>query len=210
MGCLRAYDRVLERVNAAAEKAGHAVELMVVSKAASGDQIRALMGHGVTCFGENRWQAIEEKWIQGGLRDMDVAPHFIGPLQSNKLMDIAHTCAGILSLYKSQHLRLLASLDQRPQRLFCQVNIGREAQKSGVLPEELAGFLKDAESAEVFISGLMCIPPVGEDPAPYFVHMQELAALYGLAELSMGMSNDFETAIAHGATSVRIGREIFG
>jgi uncharacterized pyridoxal phosphate-containing UPF0001 family protein len=138
-----------------------------------------------------------------------IALHFIGPLQSNKLQAIAQTCAGIFSLSQLRHLSLLASLDQRPKDIFCQVNIGREAQKTGVLPEDLDAFLEHAQGAEVAIKGLMCIPPLGEDPAPYFMQMKDLAQEHGLYELSMGMSHDFERAIACGATIVRVGSDIF-
>lgn len=206
---LARYDAIQKRVMKAAEKAGHEVTLMVVSKAATPDQIKALLDHGVDCFGESRLQAIESKWISTDLASDEVALHFIGPLQSNKLPAIATHCHGLHSLSQVRHLALLSSLDKRPEDIFCQVNIGHEAQKSGVLPADLCAFLKQADAAEVHIKGLMCIPPQGQDSMPYFMQMKELAQGNGLYELNMGMSHDFESAIANGATWVRVGSAIF-
>ena len=209
MSCLQAYVQILERVKKAADQAGHPVELMVVSKNASADQLKELLDFGVTSFGESRLQALESKWLEGDLWRPEISLNFIGPLQSNKLARLAKVCEGILSLAQPKHLALIPGIEKpKATRYFCQVNVGREPQKSGVLPEDLPAFIAQAQAARIPLVGLMCIPPLGQDPQPYFLQLKALAQ--GLPHLSMGMSQDFEQAIACGATLVRVGSGIFG
>ena len=139
--------------------------------------------------------------------------HMIGPLQTNKAKVAVDLFDAIHTLDRPSLAQKLASLAQArgslPQ-LFVQVNTGAEPQKAGVLPADLAGFLKDCRSMDLAPAGLMCIPPEGEDSAPHFAMLARMAADHGLTGLSMGMSGDFESAVAQGATHIRVGSAIFG
>lgn len=190
-----------------------AVRLIAVSKLQPADRVRAVLEQGHRCFGENYVQEAAARWpaLQDEFGTLDL--HMIGPLQSNKARQAVEMFSAIHSVDRPSLAQRLASLAQTrgtcPQ-LFVQVNTGREPQKAGVLPESLEAFLRDCTAMSLTVSGLMCIPPEGEDPAPHFAALARMAAEHGLAGLSMGMSSDFETAIALGATHVRVGSAIFG
>jgi pyridoxal phosphate enzyme (YggS family) len=205
------------RVSAAETAAGRAAgsaRLIAVSKTFEAPDILPVIKAGQRAFGENRVQEAKAKWptLRAEFPDLDL--HLIGPLQSNKaaeavaLFDAIHTidrdkiAAAVAAEMAKQGRRL---------RLLVQVNTGAEPQKAGILPEETAAFvIRSREVHGLAVDGLMCIPPVDEAPAPHFALLAKLAKGLGLNSLSMGMSSDFETAIAFGATDVRVGSAIFG
>jgi hypothetical protein len=203
----------LRACEAAHGRAPGSVTLIAVSKVQPAGRVEAVLQAGHRVFGENYVQEAAGKWPGWRDRFGGVELHMIGPLQTNKaklaveLFDVIHT------LDRPSLAQKLASLAQArgacPQ-LFVQVNTGEEPQKAGVLPGDLAGFLKDCRALDLSPMGLMCIPPEGEDSTPHFAMLAAMAADHGLQGLSMGMSGDFEAAIAHGATHVRVGSAIFG
>jgi pyridoxal phosphate enzyme (YggS family) len=190
------------------------VRLIAVSKTFDSDAIRPVLGSGQRAFGENRVQEAKAKWPALKADYLDVDLHLIGPLQSNKareavaLFDAIHTIdrdkiAGAIA----EEIRKQA----RTPRLLIEVNTGGEPQKAGIAPDDVDAFV--ARSRDVHglaIDGLMCIPPVDAVAAPHFALLARIAKRLGLRSLSMGMSGDFETAIAFGATDVRVGSAIFG
>lgn len=190
------------------------VTLIAVSKTFGADAIVPVIANGQRVFGENRVQEAQDKWpalraVHDGLQ-----LHLIGPLQSNKARDAIALFDVIHTLDRASLCAALAKEIQKQGRhpqLFVQVNIGAEPQKAGVALNDLEAFLQScARDYDLHVSGLMCIPPVDDAPAPYFALMQKLARRHSLAYLSMGMSADFEIAIAFGATHVRVGSAIFG
>ncbi len=206
----------LSRVRDAERLAGRpegSVKLIAVSKVQPLDRIGAVLGEGHRIFGENYVQEAAGKWPP--LRETfgPVELHMIGPLQSNKAKAAVELFDAIHTLDRSslaERLARLAEARGASPELFVQVNTGEEPQKGGVLPAETDGFVARCRTLGLVIAGLMCIPPEGEDPAPYFAELAGMAERNGLAGLSMGMSSDFETAIALGATHVRVGSAIFG
>jgi PLP dependent protein len=207
---------IKERMRAAEVVAGRApgsVRLIAVSKVQPLERVEAVLAEGHRLFGENYVQEAAAKWP--GLRDRfgAVELHMIGPLQTNKaklaveLFDAIHT---VDRPSLAQKLAGLAQARGRCPQLFVQVNTGEEPQKAGVLPGDLDAFLKDCRKMDLPVLGLMCIPPEGEDPTPHFAMLARMATDHGLSGLSMGMSSDFEAAIAHGATHIRVGSAIFG
>lgn len=207
---------ILSRISRAETAHGRpagTVRLIAVSKLQPLARVRAVLEQGHRCFGENYVQEAAAKWpaLGGEFGPLDL--HMIGPLQSNKAKVAVELFSAIHSLDRPSLAQRLASLAQTrgacPQ-LFVQLNTGREPQKAGILPEALEPFLKDCAAMSLPIFGLMCIPPEAEDPAPHFAALALMAADHGLAGLSMGMSSDFEAAIAQGATHVRVGSAIFG
>ena len=207
---------ILSRI-AAAEAASHrapgSVTLVAVSKVQPADRVLAVLKDGQRVFGENYVQEAAAKWPAFRAQFPGVQLHMIGPLQSNKARQAVELFDVIQSLDRPSLLHKLAGLAQArgtcPQ-LFVQVNTGSEPQKAGVLPGAVDAFLRDCRAMELSPQGLMCIPPDGEDPVPHFAALREMAARNGLPGLSMGMSSDFETAIAQGATHVRVGSALFG
>ena len=205
-----------DRIAAACAGAGRArdeVTLVAISKIQPLERVRAVLAAGQRVFGENRVQEAETKWP--GLRDGrdDVALHLVGPLQSNKLARALDLFEAIHSLDRERLARRMAEAVQTRgvcPTLFVQVNTGREPQKAGVEPGGLEALLAACRGYDLPVFGLMAIPPADEDPAPHFEQLAALAGRHGLAGLSMGMSGDFEAAIARGATHVRIGSAIFG
>jgi pyridoxal phosphate enzyme (YggS family) len=208
---------IRSRIAAAQKAAGRpkgSVQLVAVTKTFGPDAVEAAIAAGQTVFGENRVQEAEGKFPALKARHPGLELHLIGPLQSNKareavaLFDVIHTVdrpkiAGALA----KEIRKQG----RAPRLFIQVNTGAEPQKAGVLPEEADDFLKACrDDFGLAIAGLMCIPPLEENPAPHFALLEKIARRNGLTELSMGMSSDFESAIPFGATYVRVGSAIFG
>jgi len=189
--------------------------LVAVTKYAPEEAICTVLAAGQRVFGENRVQAAAAKWPALRQDFADVELHLIGPLQTNKvkqavaLFDVIET----LDRVKLAEVlaREIAHSGQRPPRLFVQVNTGEEPQKAGVLPAEVDGFVKTCrETYNLPITGLMVIPPVNEEPSLHFALLAKMAARNGLDGLSMGMSSDFERAIALGATHIRVGSAIFG
>jgi pyridoxal phosphate enzyme (YggS family) len=208
---------IRSRIAAAVARAGRpadAVTLVAVSKLQPPDRVEAVLAGGQRVFGENRVQEAEGRWPPLRARFPGVELHLVGPLQTNKLARALELFDAIHSLDRDSLARKLAHAVQARgacPTLFVQVNTGREPQKAGVDPDAVDGFLAACRGAYGLpIFGLMAIPPVDEDPAPHFALLAGLAARHGLAGLSMGMSDDFEAAIAHGATHVRIGSAIFG
>ena len=207
---------VRERIAAAAEAAGRdpsEVTLVGVSKKQPEERVRAVLDAGHRVFGENRVQEAAERW--GPLREEypDVVLHLVGPLQSNKTADAARLFDVIESVDRPKIARRLADAfaeTGRPLPVYVQVNTGEEPQKSGVTPGETDALVAECRRLGLDVRGLMCIPPLDEEPALHFALLAKLAERNGLAGLSMGMSDDFETAIRLGATVVRVGSALFG
>lgn len=189
------------------------VQLIAVSKVQPLERVVDVLNAGHRLFGENYVQEAQAKWpdLRGQFPGTQV--HMIGPLQTNKAKLAVELFDAIHSVDRPSLADKLARLAQDRGRcpdLFVQVNTGEEPQKAGVLPADLDAFIASARMMNLAVQGLMCIPPEGEDAAPHFAMLAEMAARNGLAGLSMGMSSDFEVAIAHGATHVRVGSAIFG
>ncbi len=209
--------RVLNGLVEAAQAAGRApggVTLIAVSKTFDAADIVPVIEAGQRVFGENRVQEAKAKWLPLKMQWPDVELHLIGPLQSNKAADAVQLFDAIHTIDRRKIAEAVASEMQKQGKalqLFVQVNTGREPQKAGIGPEEADEFLQFCrDSLGLEISGLMCIPPVDEDPAPHFEMLKKIAARNGLRGLSMGMSGDYAKAIACGATHVRVGSAIFG
>ncbi len=213
------YQEISGRVRAAAVAAGRdpaSVKLVAVTKTFGAEAILPVIEAGHRRFGENRVQEAMRKWPPLKDRFPDIELHLIGPLQTNKardavgFFDVIHSL-GRPSLAAEIAKEIARTGGVRRPRLLVQVNTGHEPQKAGVMPEDAEAFLDQCRTRYgLAIEGLMCIPPVDEDPAPHFAMLAEMARRHGLSELSMGMSGDFEAAIAAGATYVRIGSAIFG
>ncbi|WP_151720567.1 YggS family pyridoxal phosphate-dependent enzyme [Gemmobacter serpentinus] len=204
------------RIAVATKEAGRpegSVTLIAVSKLQPLARIEALLDNGHRIFGENYVQESSGKWPGLRQRHPDVSVHMIGPLQTNKAKTALELFNAIHTLDRPSLAEKLARLVQQhgiSPELFVQVNTGEEPQKAGVLPDQADDFIAACRLMDLPIAGLMCIPPDGEDSAPHFRHLAQIAERNGLRGLSMGMSGDFETAIAHGATHVRVGSAIFG
>ncbi len=196
-----------------AQRKAEDVRLMAISKTRSADEIRTLLDTGHRLFGENRVQETAAKWP--ALREAydDVEVHLVGQLQSNKAEDAVQLFDAIHSLDRSSLVKALAkAMDKLDRRIPCyiQVNIGEESQKGGCMIGNVSDLLETARSAGIDVAGLMCVPPTGVHPAPYFALLAKLSKDNGLMGLSMGMSGDFESAIKLGATYVRVGTALFG
>ncbi len=203
----------IAKAEEAAGRAPGAVTLIAVSKVQPLDRIQAVLTEGYRIFGENRVQEAQGKWPAFMEQFTGVDLHLIGPLQTNKTRQAVDLFSTIHSVDRPKLARKLADLAQERgacPELFLQVNTGEEPQKAGVLPAEADGFVADCRAMELPVRGLMCIPPVDEEPALHFALLAKIAARNGLTGLSMGMSSDFETAISLGATHVRVGSAIFG
>lgn len=205
--------RRIRDAEAAHGRAAGFVKLIAVSKVQPLERVVAVLEEGHRHFGENYVQEAQGKWPDLRERFSGVSVHMIGPLQTNKAKLAVELFDAIHSVDRPSLAEKLARLAQERGRcpdLYIQVNTGEEPQKAGVLPGDLDAFIASARAMDLTIGGLMCIPPEGQDPAPHFAMLAEMAARNGLAGLSMGMSSDFEMAIAHGATHVRVGSAIFG
>lgn len=191
-----------------------AVTLVAVSKTFGADAIVPAIAAGQKVFGENRVQEAKAKWPALKTAHPDIELHLIGPLQSNKAKDAVALFDAIHTVDRPSLCEALAKEITRQNRrplLFAEINTGAEAQKAGVLPQEADDFLRACrDSHGLTISGLMCIPPIDEAPAPHFALTAKIAARHGLKLLSMGMSADFAIAVQFGATHVRVGSAIFG
>jgi len=185
-----------------------------VSKTFDAPAIVPVIGAGQRVFGENRVQEAKAKWPDLQQAHPDLALHLIGPLQSNKAKEAVALFDVIHSVDRASLCEALAkefARQERRPKLFVQLNTGEEPQKAGIAPQDADDFIKACrESYGLDISGVMCIPPADEAPAPHFALTAKIAARNGLSELSMGMSADFATAIAFGATYIRVGSAIFG
>ena len=208
---------VREQIDTAAREAGRessAVKLIAVSKTFAPEQIEPVIAAGQRLFGENRVQEAQAKWPVLKQRHAQLELHLIGPLQSNKAGDAVALFDVIHTIDRPKIARAVASemeKQNRRPRLLVQVNTGEEPQKAGVMPEETQAFVQQCGSEfGLAIEGLMCIPPLDEEPALHFALLEKTAQGLGLQGLSMGMSADYETAIAFGATYVRVGTAIFG
>ena len=198
---------------AAAGRAPGSVQLIAVSKLQPLPRVEAVLQAGHRTFGENYVQEAAGKWPDLRARFGAVSVHMIGPLQTNKAKAALEVCDAVHTVDRASLAEKLARLVQAAGRcpdLFVQVNTGAEPQKAGVLPDDLDAFVAQARALDLTLAGLMCIPPEAEDAAPHFAMLAGMAVRCGLPGLSMGMSGDFETAIAHGATHVRVGSAIFG
>lgn len=209
--------RVNDEIAAAAKAAGRnaeSIELVAVSKTFDAGEIRPVIEAGQRIFGENRVQEAERKWPPLRAEFPDVRLHLIGPLQSNKAKEAVAFFDAIHTIDREKIARAVAgemATQDRSLDLFVQVNTGEEPQKAGIMPGDARAFVAFCrDDLKLEIKGLMCIPPVDEEPAVHFAFLAKLARELGLAGLSMGMSGDFETAIAFGATHVRVGSAIFG
>ena len=203
----------IAKAEAAAGRPKGSVRLIAVSKVQPNDRVEAVLKQGHRCFGENRVQEAAGKWPAFRESYPDIDLHLIGPLQTNKARQAMELCNAIHSVDRPKLAKTLARLAQEVGQcpdLFIQVNTGEEAQKAGVIPAEADDFVAECRSLDLPVRGLMCIPPVDEEPALHFALLAKIARRNGLDGLSMGMSSDFETAIALGATHVRVGSAIFG
>jgi len=208
---------IRERITAAARDAGRepsSVRLIAVSKTFDAPQVLPVIEAGQRLFGENRVQEARAKWPPLKERFPDLELHLVGSLQSNKAKEAVQLFDAIHSIDRPKIARAVAdemAKQGRRLKLFMQVNTGEEPQKAGVMPREAAALIRHCrEELKLDIAGLMCIPPADEEPAIHFAFLAKLASEFGLKELSMGMSADFETAISFGATYVRVGSAIFG
>jgi PLP dependent protein len=211
---LAAVEQEIARACREARRDRAAVTLIAVSKTFAADAITRVIENGQRVFGENRVQEAKAKWPGLMAAHPGIALHLIGPLQSNKAKEAVALFDAIHSVDRPSICEALAKeidSQKRQPQLFVQLNTGEEPQKAGVAPAEADGFIASCrDKYGLQISGLMCIPPVNEPPAPHFALTAKIAARNGLASLSMGMSADFVTAIALGATHVRVGSAIFG
>ncbi|MBS1302340.1 YggS family pyridoxal phosphate-dependent enzyme [Loktanella sp. SALINAS62] len=207
---------IKDRIAKAAIKAGRQpddIKLIAVSKVQPPDRVVHVLEQGHRCFGENKVQEADGKWPEFGKSYSDLDLHLIGPLQSNKARAAMGLFDAIHTLDRPKLATAIARLAQETgicPDLFIQVNTGEEDQKSGVLPADADAFIATARNLDLPVKGLMCIPPVDEEPSLHFALLAKIAARNGLPGLSMGMSDDFERAIALGATHVRVGSAIFG
>ena len=213
----RRLSETMKRIAAAAKRVGRdpeQVNLIAVSKTFDADAIRPVLAAEHRHFGENRVQEAQRKWPDLKAEYPDLTLHLIGPLQSNKAREAVALFDAIHTVDRPKIARALAAeMDKQGRRpqLFIQVNTGEETQKAGVLAADVGELLtlcRDELGLE--IAGLMCIPPMDEEPAIHFAFLGKLAGELGLTGLSMGMSGDFETAVLLGATHVRVGSAIFG
>ncbi|MEM8851410.1 MAG: YggS family pyridoxal phosphate-dependent enzyme [Pseudomonadota bacterium] len=207
---------VTPRIEAACIQAGRRpddVSLIAVSKVQPPDRVTAVLDAGHRIFGENRVQEAQTKWPMWRDAYEGVELHLLGPLQSNKVRPAMELFDVIHSVDRPKLARRLADtaqeLGQCP-KVFVQINTGEEAQKAGVRPADADRLIEDMRGMELPVVGLMCIPPIQETPALHFALLAKIAARNGLSGLSMGMSADYEQAIAFGATHIRVGSAIFG
>ncbi|MEM8690295.1 MAG: YggS family pyridoxal phosphate-dependent enzyme [Pseudomonadota bacterium] len=203
----------IAEAEAKAERPTGSVQLIAVSKVQPNERVQAVLVKGHRIFGENRVQEAEGKWPDFRERFDRIDLHLIGPLQTNKTRQAFELFQAIHSVDRPKLANTIARIAQEEGHcpdVFLQVNTGEEPQKAGVLPGEIDAFIESCRSLDLPVKGLMCIPPVAEEPSLHFALLAKMAARNGLAGLSMGMSGDFESAIALGATHVRVGSAIFG
>jgi pyridoxal phosphate enzyme (YggS family) len=207
---------IRNRIHKAEREAGRgegSVTLIAVSKVQPNERVEAVLEMGHRCFGENRVQEAAGKWPQFRERFQGIDLHLIGPLQTNKTRQAFDLFQTIHSVDRPKLASTIARIAQEEGHcpdIFLQINTGEEEQKAGVLPADADKFVNDCKGMDLPVRGLMCIPPVDEEPSLHFALLAKIAERNGLQGLSMGMSSDFEEAIALGATHVRVGSAIFG
>jgi pyridoxal phosphate enzyme (YggS family) len=216
-GPATALEAVRRRIAKAAQAVGRDpadVTLTAVTKLQPWERIQPVLDAGHRVFGENRVQEAVARWSEPRKALPNLELRLIGPLQTNKAREAVDVFQVIETLDREKLARVLAEEIQRlgrSPRLYAQVNTGEEPQKAGVTPGEADAFIKLArETYDLPVEGLMCIPPLEEEPAMHFALLAKIAARNGLRRLSMGMSEDFETAVRFGSTEVRVGSAIFG
>lgn len=203
----------LHKAEADAGRPEGSVQLIAVSKVQPNERVAAVLGEGHHLFGENKVQEAAGKWPAFRDQFAGVKVHLIGPLQTNKARQAMELFEAIHSVDRPKLAQTLARLAQdlgNCPDLFIQVNTGEEEQKAGVLPADADAFIADCRALDLPVQGLMCIPPVEEEPSLHFALLAKIAERNGLTGLSMGMSSDFEKAVSFGATHVRVGSAIFG
>ncbi|MEL7211035.1 MAG: YggS family pyridoxal phosphate-dependent enzyme [Pseudomonadota bacterium] len=209
-------DEIKERIEKAEKDAGRDVgstHLIAVSKVQPNERVEAVLQAGHRLYGENRVQEAAGKWPDFRDQFSGVQVHLIGPLQTNKARQAMELFEAIHSVDRPKLAKTLARLAQEMGHcpdVFLQVNTGEEDQKAGVMPADADAFVQECRDLDLPVQGLMCIPPVDEEPSLHFALLAKIAERNGLAGLSMGMSGDFERAIALGATHIRVGSAIFG
>ena len=207
---------VSERLRAAeagAGRSGGSVRLIAVSKLQPEGRVRAVLDAGHRVFGENRVQEAQGRWAPLAAEFDGVELHLVGPLQTNKARAAVELFGAIHTLDRERLAETLARLAQErgaSPDLFVQVNTGEEPQKAGVPPDGADALVARCRALDLPVAGLMCLPPIDEEPSLHFALLARIAARNGLEGLSMGMSGDFERAIAQGATHVRVGSAVFG
>ena len=210
---LNVINSKIETAEKSSSRAVGSTKLIAVSKVQPNERVLNVLEQGHTIFGENKVQEAHGKWPMFRENFLNVQVHLIGPLQSNKvkqaveLFDAIHT---LDRLKLAQKLSNEIQLQGKAPELFIQINTGEEEQKSGIIPSEADQFITDCISLDLPIKGLMVIPPIHEEPSLHFGLLRKIAHRNGLEGLSMGMSSDFESAIAMGATHIRVGSAIFG
>ncbi|MCA1776538.1 MAG: YggS family pyridoxal phosphate-dependent enzyme [Loktanella sp.] len=212
MSLVEIQGRIAAAATAAGRDAGE-VDLIAVSKVQPDERVAAVLRAGHRSFGENKVQEAAGKWPAFKETFDGVTLHLIGPLQTNKARQAMELADAIHTLDRPKLANTLARLSQEMGQcpdLFVQVNTGEEPQKAGIPPQEADAFIAQARALDLPVKGLMCIPPVDEESSLHFALLAKIAARNGLSGLSMGMSADFEKAIAFGATHVRVGSAIFG
>ena len=204
------------KIEHAEKSSGRAIgstQLIAVSKVQPNERVLNVLEQGHTIFGENKVQEAHGKWPAFRENFSNVKVHLIGPLQSNKVKQAVELFDAIHTLDRLKLARKLANEIQtqgKAPEMFIQINTGEEEQKSGIPPKDADQFIQDCLSLDLPIKGLMVIPPVNEEPSLHFGLLRKIAHRNGLTGLSMGMSSDFESAIAMGATHIRVGSAIFG
>ncbi len=207
---------IIDRIHAEEKRVGREVgstRLIAVSKVQPNERVEAVLNQGHRLFGENKVQEAAGKWPAFRERYDGVQVHLLGPLQTNKARQAMGLFEAIHSLDRPKLAKTLARLAQEMGQcpdLFIQVNTGEEPQKAGVLPADADAFINEARALDLPVVGLMCIPPADEEPSLHFALLRKIAERNGIAGLSMGMSGDFEQAVAMGASHVRVGSAIFG
>lgn len=207
---------IRERIEKAEKEAGRDIgstHLIAVSKVQPNERVEAVLRQGHRLFGENRVQEAAVKWPAFREQFEGVQVHLIGPLQTNKARQAMELFEAIHSVDRPKLAKTLARLSQEMGQcpdVFLQVNTGEEAQKAGVMPADADDFISECRALDLPVQGLMCIPPIDEEPSLHFALLAKIAERNGLEGLSMGMSSDFEQAIALGATHIRVGSAIFG
>ena len=212
MSLIEIQNRIAKAESDAGRPAG-STKLIAVSKVQPNDRVEAVLQQGHRLFGENKVQEAAGKWPDFRESFQEVAVHLLGPLQTNKARQAMELFEAIHSLDRPKLATTLARLAQELGQcpdLFIQVNTGQEPQKAGIMPADADGFVAECRALDLPIVGLMSIPPVDEEASLHFALLAKIAERNGLSGLSMGMSSDFEKAVAFGATHVRVGSAIFG
>ena len=208
------FIKVLEKAALEANRDLDNIELIAVSKKKPAELIEQVITNGCLSFGENQLQEVEHKWIELKQEYPKTKLHFVGSIQSKKTEKIFQLCDVIHSIDREKIVKIIKSCEvefKDKKEYFIQINTGNESQKSGVAFDESEAFIdKCINEYKLEVRGLMCIPPKDENPEEHFLKLRDLSKNFNLPYLSMGMSEDFETAIKCGATHIRIGTRIFG